>query len=216
MEYFIESEGLVIQLPASLGSEEATELVDLYKKKRNGRHKNIILDASVLTYINSMAIGAMLEIYKDAKFYDTEVRLRQLSGEPLNILNRVGLSHLFIIEKYNKENTISFEYKSEVVGDTKVLHLSGMMYSSSDGRKFSEAIDDAFDTSHLVLLNVENLKYLDKNGIEMLVQKQDKAKEQGKELRVCTPNDIMKDIFKHVKLNNYVNVCESVSQALSI
>lgn len=100
---------------------------------------------------------------------------------------------------------------TEIFGDVVVVHTPEEL--GSDQADGFEACVGVLDRSRVVL-DLDNTELLDSEGLEALLNVQDKLREEGGEVKVCTTNSTNRKILEVARLDQQLEVFSSVIDAV--
>ncbi len=88
-----------------------------------------------------------------------------------------------------------FDKKIETNDDTQTIKLIGDLdvYSEDDFRSF---IDEEIDTNKDLIIDLEELEYLDSTGLGMFMNIYKMQKDNDKDVRIINTKDQIKKLFK--------------------
>ena len=88
-----------------------------------------------------------------------------------------------------------FDKKIETNDDTQTIKLIGDLdvYSEDDFRSF---IDEEIDTNKDLIIDLEELEYLDSTGLGMFMNSYKMQKDNDKDVRIINTKDQIKKLFK--------------------
>lgn len=106
------------------------------------------------------------------------------------------------------------EIKISSAGEVKVVGLEGQF----DSQNFSLAEMKIMDLIHQgvrkILLDFGKLEYINSAGLRILLMASKELKEVEGELRLCSPNKMVKEIFDYSGLEKIFNIFEDRGKAL--
>lgn len=87
------------------------------------------------------------------------------------------------------------EIKFTSAGDVKVVGLEGKMDSQGFNMVEKKIVDLIDQGARKILLDFAKLEYINSAGLRILIIAANKIKEVEGELRLCSPNKLVKEIF---------------------
>lgn len=223
----IEQDRVVVYLPAELGGSGVSELREFFLEQMGRNRRCFVADASRLTFIDSVAIGFLVQILNDLQGKGGYLALRNLQGEAFNFFQRVGLTKIFPsaedveteISGVNDDfaDVVDLKLKMEVesTGGVCVIRLMGVMDYPGGSLRFKEKALLCLQNHKRFLLDLEELDYLHSLSVtEILNLHRILAQSEG-ELRICRANELVKGILATLSANKVIRVYESREDALS-
>ncbi|MBP1626264.1 MAG: anti-sigma-factor antagonist [Holophagaceae bacterium] len=101
-------------------------------------------------------------------------------------------------------------------GDTRILCPAGKITLGEGDQELSEAVCDALESgAHRIVINFEEVSYLDSSGVGELVSCYNAIKNGGGELRLCGLNDRISRVIAMTSLHSVFEVTETEAEALA-
>ena len=98
-------------------------------------------------------------------------------------------------------------------GPVTILSLQGPIVSS-ELDEVRTAIDDCVATGQTKLvLELAHVPFVDGEGLEIIQETVTNLGKRGGDLKVCSLNDVCRDIFNATRMNGFVQVCENRDEA---
>ena len=97
--------------------------------------------------------------------------------------------------------------------DAAIIHLTGEVNGSADG-----ALNDAYDAAAdagTVILNFEDVQYINSTGIAVIVGVLGRARREGKSVVACGLMDHYKEIFQITRLADFMNIYPDEESAVA-
>lgn len=226
MNAYKENEWVVISLPPKFESHHSLQFSVLCKEYIQKGNVRFIVDASRLTFIDSYGIGVLLKSAVQLRDFNGEIRIRELSGDPLNLFRQTQLVNIFKIEN---NRHVSHSEKSlfginpshsdlnldlEEKGDVVVFHLSGVMKFPRGIKKFEEEALAVMAEKNKFLLDMEKLEYLDSNFVDKIIKISCLLRTSGGEVCICRANELVKDILEMANVGRIISIYESLALAI--
>ena len=100
------------------------------------------------------------------------------------------------------------------VKKVKVLNLEGKLdtQSSPEAEEHLTRLINAGETR--ILINLENLDYISSSGLRVLLVVAKRLKSAGGELRICSANDFVKEVFEISGFATIFRTLETEAEAL--
>lgn len=215
MEFRLETDALVVALPPHFTMLEAAAFGKELRHRIDQAQTKIILDATDLVYLDSFGIGSIVEALRAARGKGGDLRLRNLSGEPLNLIQRSGLDRIIPLEETESPETdLSLRYGVETNGNVEVFRCAGMISFAHDGQQIESTLRQALSRHKALLLDLKDLKYMDSETIGRLMSLQTEAAAMGKRIGYCSANPLMKDLFLRLGLAGLLSGFETLEEAI--
>jgi anti-sigma B factor antagonist len=110
-----------------------------------------------------------------------------------------------------------FDYKSKTEKGIKTYHLSGELIDRSQAVKMLEEIDSAIAANeNKVLLNLQDLKYINSSGLNIFINILTKARKSGGDVAICCVNKKINELLVITKLNSVFNVSNTTEEAIAV
>lgn len=110
-----------------------------------------------------------------------------------------------------------FNYKSTTEQHIKTYHLMGELIDRNQAVNMLEEIDKAVsEGDSKVLLNLQDLKYINSSGLNVFINILTKARKAGGDVAICCVNKKINELLVITKLNSVFNVSESPEEALAV
>ena len=96
--------------------------------------------------------------------------------------------------------------------EAAIVHLSGEVNGSSEG-----ALNDAYDEvvdARTVVLNFEDVQYINSSGIAVIVGVLGRARRDGKSIVACGLMDHYKEIFQITRLADFMTIYPDEASAV--
>lgn len=215
MEYHVENDTLVVKLPPHFTMLEAAGFGQELRRRIDQAQTKIILDATDLVYLDSFGIGSIVESLRAARGRGGDLRLRNLSGEPLNLFQRSGLDRIIPLEEVESPQAdLSAHFGFETNGDVEIFRCEGLVSFAHDGRQIETTLRQAISRRKALLLDLKNLKYMDSETIGRLASLHAEARAQGKRIGYCNATPLMKDLFQRLGLSGLLAGFETLEEAV--
>lgn len=110
-----------------------------------------------------------------------------------------------------------FSYKSEKQNSIILFHLMGELIDRNQAIHMMAEVETAInDQNNKVVLNLENLKYLNSSGLNILINILTKTRKAGGDVAICCVNKKISELLLITKLNHVFNVCDNQDAAIKI
>lgn len=110
-----------------------------------------------------------------------------------------------------------FEYNSKAENGLHVYHLAGELIDRSQATAMLEEIDAAISKGeNKVLLNLQELKYINSSGLNVFINILTKARKAGGDVAICCVNKKINELLIITKLNSVFNVSDSPEKAAAV
>jgi anti-sigma B factor antagonist len=105
------------------------------------------------------------------------------------------------------------QINTRLSGSVAIVELSGEL-SLYNVNELKETFQKLLDEERLQLvLNLENLSYMDSSGIGVLIAHLTRLKKEGGGLRLCHLHDNVRTLLKLTKLHNLFQIFETEEEA---
>ena len=110
-----------------------------------------------------------------------------------------------------------FDYKSKPENGLNVYHLGGELIDRDQATKMLAEIDEAIAKGqNKVLLNLQDLKYINSSGLNIFINILTKARKAGGDVAICCVNKKINELLVITKLNSVFNVSDSTEKAIAV
>lgn len=110
-----------------------------------------------------------------------------------------------------------FEYKLNKQENINLFHLSGELIDRNQASALLAEIDDSISKGeNKILLNLQELKYINSSGLNVLINILTKARKVGGEVAICCVNKKITELLVITKLDSIFNVKENEEKAIEI
>lgn len=108
-----------------------------------------------------------------------------------------------------------FEYKKSKQGNVNIIQLSGELIDRNQAVPLLSEIETAVKNGeNKFLLNLQELKYVNSSGLNVLINILTKSRQGQGDLAVCNVSPKVAQLMAITKLDSIFNVCESETAAL--
>lgn len=110
-----------------------------------------------------------------------------------------------------------FEYKLNKQENINLFHLSGELIDRNQASPLLAEIDESISKGESkILLNLQELKYINSSGLNVLINILTKARKVGGEVAICCVNKKITELLVITKLDSIFNVKENEEKAIEI
>ncbi|MCW3102511.1 MAG: anti-anti-sigma factor [Bacteroidetes bacterium] len=110
-----------------------------------------------------------------------------------------------------------FDYTSKPENGLNVYHLGGELIDRDQAVKMLAEIDEAISKGqNKVLLNLQELKYINSSGLNIFINILTKARKAGGDVAICCVNKKINELLVITKLNSVFNVSDSTEKAIAV
>lgn len=110
-----------------------------------------------------------------------------------------------------------FEYKLNKKENINLYHLSGELIDRNQATALLVEIDESISKGeNKILLNLQELKYINSSGLNVLINILTKARKVGGEVAICCVNKKITELLVITKLDSIFNVKENEEKAIEI
>ena len=110
---------------------------------------------------------------------------------------------------------MDFNYKLLNKGNYAVVELSGNLIDKNQATPLLDEIQDMINkgTTSFVI-SMENFRYLNSNGLNVLVNILTKSRKNGGDTTICSVSDKIKELLIITKLNTVFTITENLPEAI--
>ncbi|MDQ3047811.1 MAG: STAS domain-containing protein [Bacteroidota bacterium] len=110
-----------------------------------------------------------------------------------------------------------FEYKSTRENEVSIFSLSGELIDRNQAVLLLEEVERSIsENNNRILMNLENLRYLNSSGLNVLINILTKARKSGGDVAICCVNSKITELLVITKLTHVFNVCPNQEKALAL
>ncbi|MEO0311624.1 MAG: hypothetical protein RIQ89_1281 [Bacteroidota bacterium] len=110
---------------------------------------------------------------------------------------------------------MNFEYKIKNNGSYAIVEMSGNLIDKNQANPLLEEIQELINkgiTSFVI--SMENFKYLNSNGLNVLVNILTKSRKNGGDTTICAISDKIKELLIITKLNTVFTITDDLTSAV--
>ncbi|WP_432403408.1 STAS domain-containing protein [Wukongibacter sp. M2B1] len=98
----------------------------------------------------------------------------------------------------------------------KLINIHGQV-SFENHSEFKEImLRNIHGDESIIIVDMENLTYLNSMGLGVIVKAYSQSKKQGKEFVISSLQDNIKKLFTITKLERIIRICESTEEAIEL
>lgn len=217
----------LIRLPARFCGSPVRELLNLGAQVLELESEpNLILDMSETELVDSAGVGMVVSVAKDFKARTgARFSLRNLTLDVEELFVDTGLDKIFDIatesgmqsasvDLFDISAEIRLDIKRESRGDVCLFHLAGVMNHPVGSRYFKQQFLLALADYRKILLDFEELTFFDSLSVGVILTMNELLKKTGGNLRICSANFIVDDLFNTLSINQIIPCLENIESAL--
>lgn len=193
------------------------------KEKKEGL---LVLDFNDTLLVDSNGIGTLISIAREAQARRLELRFRNLNESLTELFNQTGLDRIFTIEKNEEviDATVdlfepSFDVKlritHEPAGEVEIFHLSGVMSHPEGSSYFKQQLLLSLSRSQKVLLDIEELTFIDSMSISALLRLNNLLTMTGGSMGIYGAAFIVRDLLDTLNIGMIIPLFASQEEALA-
>ena len=110
-----------------------------------------------------------------------------------------------------------FEYKLSKQKNINLFQLYGELIDRNQATELLAEIDaNIRNGENKIVLNLQNLKYINSSGLNVLINILTKARKEGGDVAICCVNKKINELLVITKLDSIFNVSENEEKALEL
>lgn len=110
-----------------------------------------------------------------------------------------------------------FEYKSSKQKNVNLFLLSGELIDRNQAKELLAEIEASIAKGeNKILLNLQELKYINSSGLNVFINILTKARKESGEVAICCVNKKITELLVITKLDSIFNVSENEEKAIEI
>lgn len=201
----------------------ATEIVRIFEEMPV---VTLVLDFSSTELIDSDGIGSLVSVAKEAQLRHVALRLKNLNETLTQLFNHTGLDRIFTIERneeifaatvdfFAPSSDVALGITTELEGDVEVFHLSGIMNHPVGSGFFKQQLLLSLSRSKKVLLDMEELTFIDSLSISTLLRMNNLLTSTGGSMGICNAACIVLDILETLNIGSIIPLYATQHEALA-
>ncbi|MBL7883871.1 MAG: STAS domain-containing protein [Bacteroidia bacterium] len=110
-----------------------------------------------------------------------------------------------------------FTYQSNSKNSIKTIHMKGELVDRNQGTELMSEVEDSISKGEVkIILNLNDLKYLNSSGLNILINILTKSRKAGGDVAICNVNKKISELLVITKLNSVFNVSDTEDAAIKI
>lgn len=110
---------------------------------------------------------------------------------------------------------MDFNYKIYNKGTYAILEMSGDLIDKNQANPLLEEIEQLINKGiHSFIISMEEFRYLNSNGLNVLVNILTKSRKNGGDTTICSISDKIKELLIITKLNTVFTITEDLPSAI--
>ena len=106
--------------------------------------------------------------------------------------------------------------KSDKAGEITILQIEGDTLDASNATEFKNEINAILEQSQVkVLLDMQNLKFVDSSGLGAIISCLRKLKSVGGDLKLCQMSASVRALFELVRLHRIFDIFDSRDEGIA-
>ncbi len=108
-----------------------------------------------------------------------------------------------------------FGYKLSKQKDICTFSLSGELIDKNQSAALMTEVQTEIDNGkNLIILNLQELKYINSSGLNEIIKILTKARKAGGDVAICSVNSKISELLVITKLDSIFNICETEEKAI--
>ncbi len=110
-----------------------------------------------------------------------------------------------------------FSYKSSKHGEINTYLFYGELIDRGQATSLLDEIEEGVAKNQTkILLDLDDLKYLNSSGLNIIINILTKARKAGGDVAICNVNKKITELLVITKLSSVFNVCNSVEEGVAV
>lgn len=219
MNSYLQDDKLVVVLPKKLELDNCENLPQFIAEKVGEGYARLVADAKNMEYMDSSGISQLLKCMKNIQHVGGELIIKNLRGQPLEVINQAGLNRILNIEGTGSgaaegEAAKHVIIKEEVLENTHVVSPVGALYYPYSTQEFRDKLRYAVLQGKNLIIDCEELEYMDSHSVNEILQANYKLKNIGCKIRFCCVNEIMMEMLETLNINAIIQIFPTRGEAL--
>lgn len=110
---------------------------------------------------------------------------------------------------------MALKVQTQISGDVCILHCSGRIVFGDEGATLRERGRNILAGTPKVVVNLNEVDYIDSGGLGILVGLLVSARNRGGELTLVSPSQRIKELLRRTRLDNRFRVYENNEEAVA-
>jgi anti-anti-sigma factor len=98
--------------------------------------------------------------------------------------------------------------------DVLIVDMEGRLDSKSSGYSYDEMVAIAQGKTKRVVVNLEKLDFITSAGLRVLLMASKLLKSGGGDLKLCKPNDMVKDVLETAGFDSLLHLYDTETEAV--
>lgn len=110
---------------------------------------------------------------------------------------------------------MDFNYKITTKGNYAIIEINGNLIDKTQASPLLDEVQDLINKgTNSFVISMGNFKYLNSNGLNVLVNILTKSRKSGGDTTICNVNDKIKELLIITKLNTVFTITEDLPAAV--
>ena len=110
---------------------------------------------------------------------------------------------------------MDFNYKINTKGNYAIVEMNGNLIDKTQASPLLDEVQDLISKgTNSFVISMGNFKYLNSNGLNVLVNILTKSRKSGGDTTICNVNDKIKELLIITKLNTVFTITEDLPAAV--
>jgi anti-sigma B factor antagonist len=110
-----------------------------------------------------------------------------------------------------------FSYNLQKKQGVSIYSLQGELIDRSQASGMMDEVEEAITRAeNKILLDLEQLRYINSSGLNILINILTKSRKSGGDVAICCVNKKIAELLLITKLNSVFNVCGSTKEAIAV
>ena len=110
---------------------------------------------------------------------------------------------------------MDFNYKINTKGTYAIVEINGNLIDKTQASPLLDEVQDLINKgTNSFVISMGNFKYLNSNGLNVLVNILTKSRKSGGDTTICNVNDKIKELLIITKLNTVFTITEDLPSAV--
>jgi anti-sigma B factor antagonist len=110
---------------------------------------------------------------------------------------------------------MTLRMQTQISGDVFIVHCHGRIVFGDEGAALRERIREMLSGSPRVVVNLNEVQYLDSGGLGILVGLSVSARNRGGELKLVNPSQRVSAVLRRTNLDTIISVYGSDEEAVA-
>jgi anti-anti-sigma factor len=213
----------IFKLPECFNADTPREIITELQELPGSDYDTVVLDMSATASMDSSGIGMLVFLYKELTAKSKSLVLKNPQRGTYGLLTETGIDRLFDVEMSSGVKKadagltglrVQVQMEEEMVGDVRVISLSGVMNYPMGSTTFKKNMDSAMMPGARILFDFSELAFFDSLSVGSILRVSRLLADEGGEMRICRANHIVRDMLESMGVDAIIPFFDTREAAL--